>query len=359
MTARSELENLVRDFRLSRGWSQDDLAKRSGLSRTGISAIESGRLVPSTTAALSLALAFSCRVEDLFSIPRGENPAEEWAFAPSRFPCRYWRAEVDGRTRLYPVDAGSLGLFAHDGVAQGAVDSGDGVVTRPSRSDPRLTLVIATCDPAVGLMAQQLSETSSFRVLAIRRSSRNALGLLKQGLVHAAGLHLGASENSEGNIAAVREMLGEGYHLVKAARWEEGIAIGAGCKVRTIREAAAPRWRWVGREEGSGARECLDELLGSRTPPRRQATDHQGVAEALRAGWADLGVCHRLTSEEAGLGFLKAREESYDIAVPDRFLDDPRLQALIGLMRSQYYRRLLGELPGYESRETGEVGRVV
>lgn len=359
MANRPELENLVRGFRLGRGWSQDDLARRSGLSRTGISAIESGRLVPSTTAALSLALAFSCKVEELFSIPRAEDQGEEWALAPPRFPCRYWRAEVGRRIRLYPVEAGSLGLSAHDGVASDVVERVDMMASRPERPDPRSTLVIATCDPAIGLLAQELNRASNFRVLALRRSSRKALELLKQGVVHAAGLHLGSGENSEGNIAAVREILGGGHHLIKAARWEEGVAIGQGCKVRSIGEAVGSKLRWVGREEGSGARECLDELLGPRTPPRHQATDHQGVAEALRAGWADLGVCLRLTSEESGLGFLKAREESYDLAVPDRFLDDPRLQAMLALMRSQGYRRLLGELPGYQSQEAGEVQRVI
>ena len=359
MANRPELENLVRDFRVGRGWSQDDLARRTGLSRAGISAIESGRLVPSTTAALSLSLAFSCRVEDLFSIPRGEDQVEAWAMVPPRFPCRYWRAEVDGRIWLYPVEAGALGVLAHDGVASDVAARVETRASASERPDPRMTLVIATCDPAIGLMARELSRGSGVRVLALRRSSRNALALLKQGIVHAAGLHLGSGENSEGNIAAVREILGGGHHLVKGARWEEGVAIGQGCKVRTIGEAVASKLRWVGREEGSGARECLDELLGPRTPPRHQASDHQGVAEALRAGWADLGVCPKLTSEEAGLGFLKAREENYDLAVPDRFLDDPRLQALLGLLRSQAYRRLLGELPGYESRVTGEVQRVV
>ena len=141
MASRPELENLVRDFRVSRGWSQDDLARRTGLSRAGISAIESGRLVPSTTAALSLSLAFSCRVEDLFSIPRGEDQVEAWAMVPPRFPCRYWRAEVDGRIWLYPVEAGALGVLAHDGVASDVAARVETRASASERPDPRMTLV--------------------------------------------------------------------------------------------------------------------------------------------------------------------------------------------------------------------------
>ena len=52
---------------MSRDWSQQELADRAGLSRAGISAIESGRLAPSVTAAMALARVLCCTVEDLFA----------------------------------------------------------------------------------------------------------------------------------------------------------------------------------------------------------------------------------------------------------------------------------------------------
>jgi hypothetical protein len=36
---------------------------------------------------------------------------------------------------------------------------------------------------------------------------------------------------------------------------------------------------------------------------------------------------------------------------------DPRVQALIEAVRSPAYRGLIGELPGYDSTETGELER--
>src|SRR5271154_5351196 len=100
------LENDVRLIRTRLGWSQDELSRRSGLSRAGISAIETGRLVPSTAAALSLAAAMSCTVETLFRLPKG-NLAEEaagWAWPIHSVTCRYWRAKVAGRLYRYPVE---------------------------------------------------------------------------------------------------------------------------------------------------------------------------------------------------------------------------------------------------------------
>ena len=79
-----------------RGWSQEQLARRSGLSRAGISAIETDRLIPSAAAALALAAALECRVEDLFRLRGSESHESSWAWSPRREPCRYWKAEVGG-----------------------------------------------------------------------------------------------------------------------------------------------------------------------------------------------------------------------------------------------------------------------
>ncbi len=361
---RPGLVNRVRDWRLRLDWSQDDLARRSGLSRTGVSAIEMGRLVPSAAAALGLAAAFGCRVEDLFSLPRPVPEGAAWAWEPPQTPCRYWQAEVGGRTRLYPLEFTPLGALAHDGVARER--DRDGIPAEPGSgsggADPKATLVMACCDPAVGLLAATLAESAGVRLIALPRSSRAALELLRRGLVHVAGVHLGESQG-EGNAAAVREALGPGHVLLRAARWEEGLAFDRGRALRTVGEAVRGDLRWVGREVGSGARQCLDELFvfegKSRRPPRRLAHDHRGVAEAVRSGWADAGICLRLTSEEAGLDFLGVRHEAYDLCIPEPLRDDPRVQALINALRSPGYRRLLAELPGYDSGETGELRRVV
>ena len=347
------LENRVRDYRARRGWSQEGLARRAGLSRAGVSAIETGRLVPSAAAALALAAAFGVRVEDIFSLPRPAPEGVSWAWEPAALPSRYWRAEVGGTTRLFPAEPTPLGVVPHDGVARGAGP----VPSEPGGADPGATLVMACCDPAVGLLADALARAAGVRLIALTRPSRAALDLLGRGLVHAAGVHLARA--GDGNDAAVREAVGPGYVLLRVARWEEGVAFGPARRLRTVGEAVRSGLRWVGREVGSGARQCLDELLGDRTPPRRQAHDHRGVAEAVRAGWADAGVCLRLAGEEAGLGFLPVREEAYDLCFPESLADDPRLRALTDAVRSPVYRRLLGELPGYDSGETGEIRRVI
>jgi putative molybdopterin biosynthesis protein len=142
------------------------------------------------------------------------------------------------------------------------------------------------------------------------------------------------------------------------AVWEEGVALAPGLGLSTIQNTLSARLRWVGREPGSAARQRLDDLLTDRKPPRRIARDHRGVALAIRYGWADAGVCHRLVSEEAGLDFLGVEQETYELCWPRRLDADPRIQALITAVRSRAYRNLLAELPGIDSRTAGELATV-
>ncbi|MDI3341551.1 MAG: helix-turn-helix transcriptional regulator [Sphaerobacter sp.] len=56
----------MREARQARGWTQDDLGRRVGVSRQTINAIENGRYDPSLPLAFKLARVFETTIEDLF-----------------------------------------------------------------------------------------------------------------------------------------------------------------------------------------------------------------------------------------------------------------------------------------------------
>ncbi len=352
MAVQWQAPNRVRTYRTRRGWTQAEMAGRAGISRAAVSAIEIGRLVPSVTAALALARVLGCTVEDLFGLTGASMAEPAWAWPPAQTLCRYWHAQVQGRLLYYPVEATAAGEVAHDGVFQNTS------FIPSSETDPETTLVMACCDPAAGILATEYARTCGFRLLALDRSSRQALALLGQGLIHVAGVHFATEEEPDANVQTVRDSLGPDYRLLRVARWQEGLAVTSGAGLSTVGEALRAKLRWVGREPGSAARHCLDRLLPNRPPPRRLAHNHRGVAEAVRCGWADIGVCHRLVSEEAGLRFFSVRQEHFDLCYPAASEGDPRLDALVQLVRSSPYRRLLGELPGYDSAQAGEIQHI-
>jgi molybdate-binding protein len=196
------------------------------------------------------------------------------------------------------------------------------------------------------------------RLLFFLRSSRQALTLLSQGLVHAAGIHLGTSRHQDGNAAAVKSALPGSSRLLSLVRWDDGVALAPGFSINSWKSLRKQRLRWVGREPGSGARQCLDRILPAGQTVRQLARDHRGVAEAIRCGWADAGVCLKLTSAEAGLSFVSVQQEDYDLCIREESAADPRIQSLIRVIRSKEFRRVYGELPGYDSSHAGDMAVV-
>lgn len=338
--------------RKKRGWSQEQLAAASGVPRSSVSAIEAGRLTPSVSAALAVAKALECSVEELFGGVGEASGAVEWGWAPRSQTQRYWEAEVGGRRLLYPAEAQMNGAGVHDGVWHAGV-------LRGSESPPAArTLVLAGCDPAAGLLVQEYATVSDFRMICFSRGGAAALELLRRGLVHVAALHRSTSDHPERNAETVRAVLGGGYRLLRAADWQEGVVLGEGLAARSVHACAKGVRRWAVREPGSSARECLEELLGAPRSARHPLASHAAVAEAVRAGWAEAGVCVRLCAEEAGLRFLPVRTEALDFCFAASFERDPRLQALIRLLRSRAYRSLIDDLPGYDARHSGELREV-
>jgi transcriptional regulator with XRE-family HTH domain len=72
----SELTSLggrLRGLRLDRGWTQEDLARRTDLSKSYISRLEEGDRQPSIAALLSLAQAYHLPLSALFSSPDSQS----------------------------------------------------------------------------------------------------------------------------------------------------------------------------------------------------------------------------------------------------------------------------------------------
>ncbi len=67
-----KLRNRVREFRAERGWTQQELAERVGVSRQSINSIECERYVPSLPLALMFARVFRCSTDEIFSLEKSK-----------------------------------------------------------------------------------------------------------------------------------------------------------------------------------------------------------------------------------------------------------------------------------------------
>ena len=60
------MNNRLKDHREQKGWSQGELARRLGVSRQTINAVETDKYAPSLPLALRMAKLFAVNVPDLF-----------------------------------------------------------------------------------------------------------------------------------------------------------------------------------------------------------------------------------------------------------------------------------------------------
>ncbi len=345
--------NSVQAMRLARDWSQAELAKRAGISRAAVSAIESCRLTPSVATALSLAGVLSCTVEELFGRAASSVSREPaWAWQPWQEPCRYWEAEVLGKRLFYPVEAMALNPLPPDGIWKNGVSHGSQTVA------PEMTLTVATCDPAAGILAHEYARESGFRMLIFPRGGGAALDLARQRNLHVAALHRSTDKTPGRNAESARQTLGANVRLLRVAAWESGVALPATNRTRSVKSISKQVRQWAAREPGSAARECLDHLLEGKSPSGREVDGHHSVAEAIRAGWAEAGICVKLPAVEAHLNFLPIQNEALDFCFHASLENDPRIQALIRVLRSRRYRQMIDELPGYDAKLTGDLGSV-
>jgi putative transcriptional regulator len=60
------MKNRIRVLRAEKGWSQAELAKKVGVSRNSINAVENGKFDPSLPLAFRIVEVFELKIEDVF-----------------------------------------------------------------------------------------------------------------------------------------------------------------------------------------------------------------------------------------------------------------------------------------------------
>ena len=66
----ADVKNRVKELRIGRGWTQQDLADAAGVSRQSVNSIERHRYVPSLPLALTFARVFKCPTDTIFTLEK-------------------------------------------------------------------------------------------------------------------------------------------------------------------------------------------------------------------------------------------------------------------------------------------------
>jgi len=359
------LANRVRAVRESRGLRQAEVARRAGLSRQALSAIESGRYVPNIAVALRLAQALGCAVEDLFAPPRGAG-VEAVLAQPAGPSSRVVVGRVRDRLVAWPLRGHGSSVPA-DGIVEARRGQRARVTVLPGTLHPERVLLLAGCDPALRVAASLVERQGGVRVHWLPLSSARALEAAGRGLVHVAGTHLHPPEDPEG-VGVVRRWLGQTPAvMVSVARWVEGLMLrpGLGKQVRRPEDLLRPGLRVVNRERGSGSRLVFDRWLrGAGVSGRRvegygvELNTHLAVAEAVAGGLADAGPGVLPVARWYGLDFLPITEQRYDLVVPQDLVDAEPVQMFLDVVTGRRFRQELVAIGGYDFASAGTVRAV-
>ncbi len=359
----------IREPRIARGLTQSELARRAGISRQALSAVESGTYQPSVTVALSLARELGTTVESLVPQPDDEvcrRIEARWNNEPAAPRPGVVLGRVGGRVVAVPQPAAGLSLAPPAGIVERAGRMRARICTFRSPDEIDSTLLIAGCDPAVAILADWLARRRSpIRAVGLRCSSSGALAAVLEGHAHAAGVHLKDRRSGEYNLAPVRRALGRHpAMLVNFARWELGLATAPGNRLGLSGFADLGRTglRIANRERGSGARAALDDAiaeLGLRADRisgyEYELSGHLEVAAAIAAGQADTGVTIRVAALAYGLGFVALREERYDMVIPGPEADSPVVKAMLDAISSRRFAREVNQFCAYDTDQMGQI----
>lgn len=192
-----------------------------------------------------------------------------------------------------------------------------------------------------------------------------SLASLARGECDLAGFHVPVGEFGIPAIRQYRRWLRhEEHRIVHVVTRTQGLFMAAGNprRIAGVADLTRPDVVFVNRQRGSATRRLVDQLLEaegiSGQDVRGYQTEeftHAAVAAYVASGMADVGIGIQPAAHQLRLDFLPVAQEDYYFAVKVATLERPEIQELLSLLRSERFRAMVAELPGYASPRSGEV----
>ena len=272
---------------------------------------------------------------------------------------RVGRGATDAPLVAFPIGkgSGSVTTFSHaDGFItigrhEEIVEAGAAVSVQLLGRDVPLAELVVIGSHCIGLdyLIGQLRDRG-LRTKFLAVGSSAGLAAVRRGECDVAGMHLLDSETGLYNtpfLSPELELIG-GYTRQQGILFRPDDARFAGKSLDQIRayvSSAAPGCVMANRNQGSGTRILIDQLLGGAEPAgyAMQSRSHNAVAAAIAQHRADWGVAIEVAARQSQLGFVPLQLERYDFVVRcDN--TSPGIVALRELMDSPDVRQYLLEL---------------
>lgn len=197
------------------------------------------------------------------------------------------------------------------------------------------------------------------------RNSTDAVAALSRGESDLAGFHVPLGEFEAQAMERYGKWLDpKAFRLIHLAVRVQGLFVNPDnpLNIKSLKDLARDDLRFVNRQSGSGTRMLLELMLNEQGMLPTQVNGfenseftHSAVAAYIASGMADVGFGVQTAAQRFKLDFIPLMRERYFFAVPTESLEQPQMQRVVNVLRSDSFRSVVNQLPGYDAADTGTI----
>ncbi|MCL2147324.1 MAG: molybdopterin-binding protein, partial [Synergistaceae bacterium] len=280
--------------------------------------------------------------------------------------------ELNGVRTVYPLSSGASTMWAiaeADGVAvlpEPLVECPKGskinVLFTRKIDWKRRILFQGSNDPAferVGSFVKKYGGEIVIRSVG----SLGGLAALSRGEAHVASCHLLDANSGKYNDSYIERLRGEEKWIRILLFWrEQGIIVRSGNpqNIKGVEDFTREDVSIINRQPGAGTRVLLDYMLKERgiTPQQVkgyncQSITHFDAANRVAAGLASATIAIRVaalgrTDPQHGLSFIPITVEPYELVIPEKYLGNDGIKALMKAIEDVEWRAQVEKMGGYK-----------
>lgn len=231
----------------------------------------------------------------------------------------------------------------------------------------RPSLVLhASHDVALAQLRDSINRGHRLQLALQFHGSLDSLASLARGDCNVAGFHVARTKSPDDLLRAPydRWLKPRTHLLIRFVKRNQGLMVPHGNprRIRSLRDLAQRRARFINRQSGSGTRILFDRLLqrASIAPDRisgypQEEFTHVAVAAQVASGGADAGFGIEAAAAQYGLDFIPLIEEQYWFGCRRSDINKPAVAAFIDALRGAEFKAITAHLAGYDARAAGEV----
>lgn len=239
-------------------------------------------------------------------------------------------------------------------------------VVRKKPESQKTIHIVGSHDLALELLVSHVKYRSpEITVKITPAGSLGGLLAIEEGKADMAGIHLLDEETGEYNYPYIKHTLqGMEVAVVHLADRIQVLMVARGNpkNIQGLEDLKRPDVIFANRQKGSGTRVWLDYRLrelgiipGSIRGYTRELDTHMAVAQAIVKGEADVGLGIQAAASSFSLDYLPATRERFDLVIPIVNYHKPLFAPIIEIIQSDEFKKVVNEMGGYDTSQTGEI----